>query len=62
MDIQQMKEIADGIRANVEKVIVGKSHVIELVLAAMLAEGHVLLEDVPGTGKTDDGKGIGEVH
>ncbi|MFR8087396.1 MAG: AAA family ATPase [Lachnospirales bacterium] len=52
MDIQQMKEIADGIRANVEKVIVGKSHVIELVLAAMLAEGHVLLEDVPGTGKT----------
>ena len=58
MDIQQMKEIADGIRANVEKVIVGKSHVIELVLAAMLAEGHVLLED----GKNDDGKGIGEVH
>ena len=52
MDIQQMKEIADGSRANVEKVIVGKSHVIELVLAAMLAEGHVLLEDVPGTGKT----------
>ena len=52
MDIQQMKSIADGIRANVEKVIVGKSHVIELVLAAMLAEGHVLLEDVPGTGKT----------
>ncbi len=52
MDIQQMKSIADEIRANVEKVIVGKSHVIELVLAAMLAEGHVLLEDVPGTGKT----------
>lgn len=52
MDIQQMKSISDGIRANVEKVIVGKSHVIELVLAAMLAEGHVLLEDVPGTGKT----------
>lgn len=52
MDLQQMKSIADGIRANVEKVIVGKSHVIELVLAAMLAEGHVLLEDVPGTGKT----------
>ena len=50
MDIQQMKSIADGIRANVEKVIVGKSHVIELVLAAMLAEGHVLLEDVPVPG------------
>ena len=52
MDNPPMKSIADGIRANVEKVIVGKSHVIELVLAAMLAEGHVLLEDVPGTGKT----------
>ena len=42
MDIQQMKSIADGIRANVEKVIVGKSHVIELFLEAMLAEGHGL--------------------
>lgn len=52
MEIQQVKAIADGIRANVEKVIVGKSSVIELILAAMLAEGHVLLEDVPGTGKT----------
>ena len=35
-----------------EQAIHGKRHVIELVLAAMIAEGHVLLEDVPGTGKT----------
>lgn len=37
---------------NVEKVIVGKRDVIELVIAAMLAQGHVLIEDVPGVGKT----------
>jgi MoxR-like ATPase len=38
--------------ANVEKVIVGKREQIELLLAALLCQGHVLLEDVPGTGKT----------
>jgi MoxR-like ATPase len=37
---------------NVEKVIVGKSSVVELVLVAIFCEGHVLLEDVPGIGKT----------
>ncbi len=52
MEITQVKPIADKIRQNMEKVIVGKSEVIELVLAAVLAGGHVLLEDVPGTGKT----------
>jgi len=41
-----------GIADNVEQVIVGKRHVVELVLTALLSEGHVLLEDVPGTGKT----------
>ncbi len=45
----------DGVRhviAQVERVIVGKREVIELCLVAMLARGHVLLEDVPGVGKT----------
>jgi MoxR-like ATPase len=37
---------------NVEKVIIGKREEIELLLVAMLCQGHVLLEDVPGTGKT----------
>ncbi len=37
---------------NVEKVIVGKRDQIEMLLVAMLCQGHVLLEDVPGTGKT----------
>jgi MoxR-like ATPase len=46
-----MAAITD-IKANIQKVIVGKSDVIELVLTAFAAGGHVLLEDVPGTGKT----------
>jgi MoxR-like ATPase len=38
--------------ANVDKAIVGKDHVIRLVLTALVSDGHVLLEDFPGTGKT----------
>ncbi len=49
---------AERIIANVEQVIVGKRPVIELVLLAMLCEGHVLLEDVPGIGKTMLAKAI----
>ena len=43
---------------NVGQVVYGKDHVISLALTAMLAEGHVLLEDAPGTGKTSLAKGI----
>ncbi|MFE1646743.1 AAA family ATPase [Microbacterium sp. P01] len=45
---------------NVEQAILGKRHVIELVLAAMVSEGHVLLEDVPGTGKTALARALGQ--
>lgn len=45
-------EAAERIRKNIQKVIVGKDEVINLTIAAMLCEGHVLLEDVPGIGKT----------
>lgn len=38
--------------ANIERVIIGKRTVVELLLVALLCEGHVLIEDVPGTGKT----------
>ena len=41
-----------GLIENVERVIVGKRAVIELAVVALLCRGHVLLEDVPGTGKT----------
>ena len=40
------------LKENIEKVIIGKSEVIDLVLTALIAGGHVLLEDMPGTGKT----------
>jgi MoxR-like ATPase len=40
------------LQANVEKVIRGKSEVVQLCIAALLAKGHILLEDVPGVGKT----------
>jgi MoxR-like ATPase len=43
---------AQAIRENIHKVIVGKDQVIDLALAAILCEGHVLIEDVPGIGKT----------
>ena len=40
------------VRENIQKVIVGKDEVIDLALVAILCEGHILIEDVPGTGKT----------
>lgn len=43
---------AERVIANVEKVIIGQRDAIELILAALLCEGHVLIEDVPGVGKT----------
>ena len=45
-------EAFEKLVANVDQAILGKQHVIRLVVAAMLSDGHVLLEDVPGTGKT----------
>ncbi len=47
-----IQSFAQQVTHNVEKVIVGKGSVIELLLAALLCDGHVLLEDVPGVGKT----------
>lgn len=52
MDYQIIQELAERIKNNIEKVIIGKSDVVELLITALLANGHVLLEDVPGTGKT----------
>ncbi|TVY10454.1 AAA family ATPase [Paenibacillus cremeus] len=52
MSFAHIKELADRIRSNVNRVIVGKEDVIDKLLIALIASGHVLLEDVPGTGKT----------
>ncbi|HMA37301.1 MAG TPA: MoxR family ATPase [Chloroflexia bacterium] len=51
-DVARVRALADRVRANVNRVIIGKPQVIDRVLAALLCEGHVLLEDVPGLGKT----------
>ena len=53
-----IQEAMSAVLSNVGKVIVGKSEVIELTLAALLCEGHVLIEDVPGTGKTTLAKAL----
>ena len=49
---EAIQRVAHRVRANVERVIVGADEALSLVLVALLARGHVLLEDVPGTGKT----------
>ncbi len=51
-DVTQIKQAAAKVKENVERVIVGKGEVVELAIVALLCEGHILLEDVPGLGKT----------
>ena len=51
-DIQIAKKTIDQMVAQVESVVQGKHDVVELVVLALLAKGHVLIEDLPGTGKT----------
>jgi len=50
--VDTIQTFSEKIVANIEKVIVGQREAIELLLAALLCEGHVLIEDVPGVGKT----------
>ena len=52
MDYKQIAPLAQKLTENISQVIVGKEKQIELILTSLLAGGHVLLEDVPGTGKT----------
>jgi len=52
IDVEPIRRLAERAADNIERVIVGKRDVIELMLVALLCEGHVLIEDVPGTGKT----------
>lgn len=52
MDFEQIKNLAQKVKNNVSQVIVGKDEVIEQLLIALIASGNVLLEDVPGMGKT----------
>ena len=52
MEYTQIAPLARKLTENISQVIVGKENQIELILTSLLAGGHVLLEDVPGTGKT----------
>ena len=58
MQYTEITSLAEKLRANVGKVIVGKENQIELILTCLLAGGHILLEDVPGTGKTTMAKSL----
>jgi MoxR-like ATPase len=56
--MQEVLDFAQRVIDNVEKVIIGKHREVELVLIALLCRGHVLIEDVPGVGKTSLAKAI----
>lgn len=51
-DLDAVVRVANRIRTNIETVIEGKTEVVRTAVAVMLAEGHLLIEDVPGVGKT----------
>ena len=57
-EIRQVQDAARVVRQNVGRVIVGKEAVIDLLMVALLCEGHVLFEDVPGIGKTTLAKSL----
>lgn len=52
MTVSQVSALASAVRDNIGRVIYGKQKETELIIAALLAGGHVLLDDIPGTGKT----------
>lgn len=58
MERGQIRELAQRLSQNIGKVIVGNQDTIELLLTSMIVGGHVLLEDVPGTGKTKMAKSL----
>jgi MoxR-like ATPase len=53
-----LAEFAQAVQHNVAQVVIGKAGVVELMLAAVLCDGHVLIEDVPGIGKTTLAKAL----
>ena len=57
-DVETIRGLAADLQASVERVIVGKAEVVRLALVALLCEGHILLDDVPGIGKTTLAKAL----
>jgi MoxR-like ATPase len=60
LDVTRFKRNFDALAANIETVIKGKTDVVRLALVAILCEGHVLFEDLPGTGKSMLARAIGQ--
>ena len=60
IDAVRVQETAAKIRENVQNVIVGKDEAINMSLVALLCKGHLLMEDVPGTGKTTMAKALAQ--
>ena len=58
MEYKEITALAQKLKENIGKVIVGKEKQVDLILTALLSGGHVLLEDVPGTGKTTLAKAL----
>jgi MoxR-like ATPase len=59
-DLSQALSVAERLRQRLRASVVGRDAVIDLVIVALLADGHVLLEDYPGSGKTTLAKALGE--
>ncbi|WP_370621779.1 AAA family ATPase [Bacillus sp. JCM 19034] len=58
MDVSFIQDLAKKVKSNIQRVVVGKDEIIDQLLVAMISSGHVLLEDVPGMGKTMLAKSI----
>ncbi|MDG5789564.1 MoxR family ATPase [Evansella sp. AB-P1] len=52
VNLIEIKEVSEKVKENISKVMIGKDDVVDLLLVSLISSGHVLLEDVPGTGKT----------
>ena len=52
MEIQEIRSLAEAIRGEIRKAVIGQEAVVELMLTSLLVGGHILLEGVPGTAKT----------
>jgi MoxR-like ATPase len=60
MEQSQARDVAKRIIDNVKKVIIGKDWAIELAVTALLSQGHILIKDIPGVGKTMLGKSLAQ--
>jgi len=52
MELNDVRKLANAVKENISRVLVGIEDTVDLVLISLLCSGHVLLEDVPGVGKT----------